>query len=250
MPGGRPRLYKTVEEKKAANRAKTKKFYDLNKEELNEAKRNKRRVRRDAVKPAKPRTPRTPQKPQTKAREPLLTTHRSEKAVATAVAQPSTGDTHPRSSTISPKPSQPPPSQPPPSQPPTFELLNSKRVSNTWEQLAEAVNSRPLVEYLTWICESFAERQETDLEAAGWLFRDEETKLNRIHELIRTYETEAYTLEGCGKSWKEWQVLRVKVQGYQRELCEIECEALIGPGQLAQDFRRKALPFQRPSFSG
>ncbi|KAF6753504.1 hypothetical protein DFP72DRAFT_1128840 [Ephemerocybe angulata] len=98
-----------------------------------------------------------------------------------------------------------------------------------WERLGEAVSNKSLTEYLTWICERFAVLQEQDLEKTSKLFEEAQDKLYLFRSDIINYQSQVLNLEGCGKVWKEWEVLRVKVDRYLRELGELECEAILGP---------------------
>ncbi|KAF6755057.1 hypothetical protein DFP72DRAFT_1068183 [Ephemerocybe angulata] len=130
---------------------------------------------------------------------------------------------------ISPASKAPATALPPSAAPPRSKMaVLADRIPMMWEQFGEVVSNRPLKEYLTNICERFAQLQEEDLES-------------------NTDVSKALNLEGCTRVWREWDTLRARVDLYLRELSELECEAILGPGQLVVEFRRKTLAFQRAS---
>ncbi|KAF6746816.1 hypothetical protein DFP72DRAFT_1076138 [Ephemerocybe angulata] len=249
--------------KKAANRAKSSKYYDINKTEINEAKRISRTRR--SVFPTVGRAERIlsrkqkPQEPPLKAAVATSTVAEQRESNRIIAATPlkgiisgttaSSSCTPPSPGTTSAPASKAPATALPPSAaPPRSKMaVLADRIPMMWEQFGEVVSNRPLKEYLTNICERFAQLQEEDLESTRTLFEDEQEKLYQVRELILRYQSKALNLEGCTRVWREWDTLRARVDLYLRELSELECEAILGPGQLVVEFRRKTLAFQRAS---
>ncbi|KAF6744754.1 hypothetical protein DFP72DRAFT_1078099 [Ephemerocybe angulata] len=246
MPGGRPKLYHSLEAKKAANRAKSSKYYDINKTEINEAKRISRTRR--SVFPTVGRAERILSRKQKPQEPPLKGSSNVDRGRATGTTASSSCTPPSPGTTSAPASKAPATALPPSAAPPRSKMaVLADRIPMMWEQFGEVVSNRPLKEYLTNICERFAQLQEEDLESTRTLFEDEQEKLYQVRELILRYQSKALNLEGCTRVWREWDTLRARVDLYLRELSELECEAILGPGQLVVEFRRKTLAFQRAS---
>ncbi|KAF6752799.1 hypothetical protein DFP72DRAFT_849574 [Ephemerocybe angulata] len=209
MPAGRPRLYLSAEEKKAANCAKSKRSYDLNKDRISK----ERKLRRYG-----------------KAKPPVT---------GSTVA----GTTQAKQKGPQPS-SQPLPVAKQKPQRTEIEIL-SDRLQRLETRYQRAVGQRSLYDYLSSVCEAFAKHEADDeLDRANEHIERELAKMNTFQVAVSECVSLALNLDPFGGEWRKWEPLRKNVDNVLKELNELSADAIMGPGQLVTDYHRKALRFQ------
>ncbi|KAF6747085.1 hypothetical protein DFP72DRAFT_1075730 [Ephemerocybe angulata] len=209
MPAGRPRLYSTPEEKKAANCAKSKRSYELNKNRISKKRKLKRQSKADSPEAGGSVTTSS----QTKSKRSLAS------SAPLQVAKQKTLRTD-------------------------LEILLD-RLPGLEERFRRALGHDSIYDYLSDICKVFAKHEATDdLDRANKHIERELVRMNAIQAIISNCVSLALNLDPFGGAWRKWEPLRKKVDTVLKELNELSADAIMGPGQLVIDYHRKALKFQ------
>lgn len=99
--------------------------------------------------------------------------------------------------------------------------------------------------WLSGLCATFSDAQETDLATASTIFEEPSAYLQKLQTTYSKWTGEILNMCGYGAEYKATEQTDRRMKGLMSELCELEGLALLGPADLAASFAEGKLDFQR-----